>query len=235
MNVRPAPDRASPHASTASSGDSEVAHMDGRPHSTGVPPVPGGAPPRDPGEFRAEDGFVQLVSTLFAEHRERLVGVAERVLVERGAAEDVVQEVALAVLELGPDHYDRLRPSYLVTAVRRRAMNRRRADANQRDARERVGVEIGLLHQPPPDPWRSMERECARELLDAAVAELPSWLREVFVLTEQRGLSHREAGAALGLSRRTVGEAAYRARRAVRESLRDRGVQSLPDVGDWSP
>ena len=145
-----------------------------------------------------------------------LVGVAERMLRDRAVAEELAQEVMLALwrrrAELAAD--EALGP-YLVRAVRNRALNHlRHLHIERRDAVHAAG--------PTEAPARGAAPVVAEELaaaLGRAVEALPPRCREVFTLSRSGGLSYAEIGARLGISVKTVEAQMGRALRALRADL----------------
>lgn len=98
-----------------------------------------------------------------------------------------------------------------------------------RDFGRRQKVSRLLFGPPPPsepaapawleDEARASERRLAR--LERAITELPAGLKEPLILTALEGLSHAEAGEALGLSAKAVEVRVYRARKQIASGLPD--------------
>lgn len=162
---------------------------------------------------------------IFRAYYAALVGAAERVLADRAAAEDVVQEVLLELwkrrtsLPAGV----RLR-SYLFQSARNRAFNHLR--------HLRV-VRQGEPHAPAPWGAPATEAGAAAGELDAAarraLAELPDEVRETFLLNRVDGLTYAEVALTLEISVKTVEARMGRALRLLRERL----AAWLPEGGGW--
>lgn len=145
-----------------------------------------------------------------------LVGVAERMLRDRAVAEELAQEVMLALWrrreEMSPD--EALGP-YLVRAVRNRALNHlRHLNIERRDAVHATGP----TEAAPRGAGPVVAEELA-QALERSVTALPPRCREVFTLSRARGLSYAEIAAQLGISIKTVEAQMGRALRALRTDL----------------
>jgi len=100
--------------------------------------------------------------------------------------------------------------------VRNRSRNRRR----DRKARRHVALDESLLPD-GPSPERDAEREQLRARLLAALARLPEDRREVVLLHDLEGWTHREIAQRLDLPQGTVRSHLHYARRAMRAQLRE--------------
>jgi RNA polymerase sigma-70 factor (ECF subfamily) len=130
------------------------------------------------------------------------------------AAEDVTQEVCLAVLTALPRYQDMGRPfaSFVFGIASHKV-----ADAWRSAARMAIPTEDlpdGPDDQPGPEEAAvaSLEAQRARALL----ARLPGHLRELLMLRVLAGLSAEETGAALGMSAGAVRVAQHRALATLR-------------------
>jgi len=160
----------------------------------------------------------------FHAHHERMVLTAQQVLRDRGAAEDVVQDVFLQ-LWLAPDRYDPRRGrlgSYLTMLVRHRALDRWRSRTVNGNAVERLAEQIAA-HAAPDDSAadRVIRRETARAVR-SAVAALPPAQREAILLTYGAGLSVPDVATATSAPLGT-------AKSRIRLGLRAAGRQLAAD------
>ena len=152
-------------------------------------------------------------------HRDGMILTAQQVLRDRGAAEDVVQDVFLQ-LWLSPNRYDPSRGrlgSYLTMLVRHRALDRWRSRAVAGGAVDRLADQIAV-HAAPDDSAsdRVMRRETARTVRDA-VALLPPAQREALLLTYGAGLSVPEVATVTSCP---LGTAKSRVRLGLRAAAR---------------
>jgi RNA polymerase sigma-19 factor, ECF subfamily len=151
---------------------------------------------------------------LFRMYYAALVAFAAGIVGSTDAAEDVTQEVFVAVwrrrAEMPPEAVSR---AYLYKAVRHRALNAVRHDRIARDAAEPVehlyvaSADEGLMQG---------ELEAA---VKAAISRLPDRSRLMFTLSRDEGLTYAEIASVTGVSVKTVETQMGRALRALRHSL----------------
>ena len=170
----------------------------------------------------------QLVARLRGGSREAAGRLAERylrpgravalaIVGDLAAAEDVAQDAFVYAIE----RIDDLRQperfgGWLMQIVRNRSRNHVRDRKSDRHVTlDRVAFRSGA-----PSPEREAERTELRELLLAALAELPEERREVVLLHDLEGWTHREIAERLGLPPGTVRSHLHYPRRAMRERLR---------------
>jgi len=158
------------------------------------------------------DAFERLFRSWYA----RLTSYAANLTAQRDAAEDVVQEVFVAVWarrESLPD-FEKL-PGYLHRAVRNRSLNHLR---QQRTAGRWLA---GQEPDPgvPPVAESALVGAEAVQRVRAALAALPPRTREVFLLSRDQGLTYPAIAETLGISVKTVETLMSRALRSLRESL----------------
>jgi RNA polymerase sigma-70 factor (sigma-E family) len=154
------------------------------------------------------------LANAFCSHQAELVRLAAFILGDRGAGEDVVQDVFVRVYQrervLADDPLPYLRRSVVNgcrTVLRRRLLIRRHAEKHS-PAPPLTVEEAALL---------SEER---REVL-AALGALTPRRREVLVLRYYLGLSEDEIAATLGISPGTVKSSAARGLAALARALKE--------------
>jgi RNA polymerase sigma-70 factor, ECF subfamily len=160
----------------------------------------------DPGAFDA----------LVRRHLEPAVRLATRLLGgDEDAAEDVVQESFLAVLE-AVDTFDPERPfaPWFYRIVANRCSNARRTQS-------RRGTEAlsPTLESERPGPDREADRSALRSRLRAGLERLPERQREVLVLYDVEGFAGPEIAELLEISPGTVRWHLHQARAAMRAIL----------------
>ena len=139
----------------------------------------------------------------YREHRGPALAAAQRVLHDRAAAEDVVQDV-FAQLWRRPRTFDERRGSlrsYITMLARSRAIDRWRSQAVQDSLVERLGPDSAT--QEPSASDRVIERERRTEVV-ALVDRLPAVQREAIVLAFGAGLTSGEIAAAVGVPHGTA-------------------------------
>ncbi|HUD37431.1 MAG TPA: sigma-70 family RNA polymerase sigma factor [Streptosporangiaceae bacterium] len=156
-----------------------------------------------------------LVAELHRAHALTLVRLANLLLRDPQAAEDVVQDAFIGLYRALPrlkDHGE-IQP-YLRAAV----INRARSVLRSRSRALRRAV----LHEPPGRSAEAVVLEDAdRAEVMTAVARLPRRAREVLVLRYYLDLTDTEIAAALGVSRGTVSSTASRAIAALARDLKE--------------
>ena len=146
-----------------------------------------------------------------------LVGVADRMLRDTAAAEELAQDVLLELWRrrASLDTGDEPGP-YLIRAVRNRTLNRlRHARVAQRAAPLLAVDETSTAAGPAAE---AVESELA-VAIGAAVAALPPGCRQVFLLSRSEGLRYADIAARLGISPKTVEAQMGRALRLLRARL----------------
>jgi len=153
---------------------------------------------------RIRSGDVDAFERVFRGYYASLCTVVNSYVRSRDVAEEVVQDLLLAVWKRRAqlDLRDSLRV-YLFKAARNRALNcMRRVRRENAWARHPAGP-AASAHQLPD----AQERLESRELLTAiaaAIAALPDRRRLAFQLTQQVRLSHAEAAAVMAVSVKTI-------------------------------
>ncbi|HVZ75144.1 MAG TPA: RNA polymerase sigma factor [Polyangia bacterium] len=164
------------------------------------------------GAARAYDRWHQRVRVL-----------ARRLLGDSASAEDVVQEVFVAL----PSAARRFRggapafEAFVLGIAVKRARRHQRAAARRRRACERLAGENA--HAPRTPEQDAYRRELG-ERLSSALAELSHDHRAAFVLCEIEGLAAAEAALVVGAPEATVRTRLFHARRRLRELLSGEGA-----------
>jgi len=168
------------------------------------------------------------IARLFTDHRDSLLARARRILRSEADAEDVVQEVMLAVLR-GPDLLSGVERvlGWLMTLVHRRAVDLVRRNARHRRLEGDDEV-AGFLHRDDvADPEAS---EAAAQAIAAALAELPDEQARAFAASALEGKTFREMSEQTGTPAGTLMARKKRAADHIRARLREWGFR-VPDRG----
>ena len=165
---------------------------------------------------RLREGDEAAFDTIFRTWYEPLVALGDRMLRDRAAAEEIVQEVMLELWR----RRDRLSTegsaqAYLFTATRNRVLNYLR----HLRVREK-GEPFLLLDETAPDRADSGAVESEIEVaIRGAITELPPRCREVFELSRIQGLKYSEIAQTLGVSVKAVEAQIGKALKLLRERL----------------
>lgn len=166
------------------------------------------------------DSSEALVHAVYSEHGRAMLVYATRLLDDRAAAEDVVQEALIRAWR-NPDVLTNGRGSvrgWLLTVVRNIVIDRVRA----RDARP---PEVAEEPDRPPVARDHSDAVAASVTVHAALGGLSEEHRAVLEQVYLHGRNLEEAAAVLGVPKGTVKSRSYYALRALRTALERDGGQ----------
>jgi RNA polymerase sigma-70 factor, ECF subfamily len=186
--------------------------------------------------FRLRNGDEQAFATLYRRRQGSIYRFALHMSNAPAAAEDITQEVFLALLreECGYDRERGTLSGYLFGIARKlvlRNLERGRADVPLESENDEVAPrELAVID----DPLAGLTKHEAIEGLRRAVHALPRRYREVVVLCDLEELDYAEAAVALGCPIGTVRSRMHRARALLLEKLnQDRKPRLAVDA--WKP
>lgn len=157
-----------------------------------------------------ERGHHAMVEDLFQQAYGELVGLAALVLHDRAAAEDVVQDAFAGLYRRGGLDD----PDGGIGYLRRAVVNQCRGRLRRRAVADRPRAVPPAAGDGDPVGADAVADDDARAVADA-LAGLPLRERECVVAGLMLGLSHTEAGVALGLSPGSVKTHVHRGRRRL--------------------
>ena len=144
-----------------------------------------------------EDAFCELYAT----YKNRLIYFAMRFLKSREYAEDVFQDAFTVVWQsrrfINPDS------SYLYTIMRNRILNQLRNAANEEKLKESI---LSQALDYTEDTKREVMLNDLKSLISNALQQLTPRQREIFEMSREAQLSHKEIADKLGISVNTVQE-----------------------------
>lgn len=185
---------------------------------------------------RALSGDGVAFATLYRRRQAGLYRFALQMCGSEAAAEDVVQEVFVALLRDG-SRFDAGRgalSSYLYGIARKQVLRRLEKErsfvalANEQEQAESADA----LPSTRPDPLAEFAESELVERVRGAVLTLPAHYREVVVLCELHEMSYAEAACVLGCAVGTVRSRLHRARAMLCERLRVFDAQRGEAAGD---
>lgn len=165
-----------------------------------------------PARTRALDGLV-------ASERPRMVAIAERILGDRSAAEDVAQDVFAGLTRSG--RLASIAPGWLHAAAAHRAYNALRAERRRRDreaACRRLAPAGMGAEAAADDPAILAERADERRRVRAALARIGPKHAAILAL-RYGGLRYAEIAASLDIGITSVGTRLARAEAALAKEL----------------
>ena len=158
---------------------------------------------------RVRAGDALALEVIFTAYRRELCVSAERITRSAEIAEEVVQDVFLAIWT-GRSHW-RITTSlaaYLHRSVHnvatRAVSSRTRGGSSGEDLVAASLSDPGRFQDRTPNPDVAAERVELADAVKSAVEEMPTRAREVFLLSREKELTNREIAAQLGLSTKTV-------------------------------
>ena len=164
---------------------------------------------------RLRSGEHAAFETLFRAHYAGLVGLADSIVRDRGAAEELAQDVMLELWRRRETlAIETTVKAYLFRAARNRALNWVR---HQRTA-ERLTPPPDERGPFPPADVELLEGEIQQALREA-VSTLPERCRQVFELSRVHGLTYPEIAQSMEISVKTVEAQMGKALRVLRERL----------------
>ena len=147
-----------------------------------------------------EDAFCELYAT----YNNRLIYFAMRFLKSREYAEDVFQDAFTVVWQsrrfINPDASF---SSYLYTIMRNRILNQLRNAANEEKLKESI---LSQALDYTEDTKREVMLNDLKSLISHALQQLTPRQREIFEMSREAQLSHKEIADKLGISVNTVQE-----------------------------
>lgn len=147
-----------------------------------------------------EDAFCELYAT----YKNRLIYFAMRFLKSREYAEDVFQDAFTVVWQsrrfINPDASF---SSYLYTIMRNRILNQLRNSANEEKLKESI---LSQALDYTEDTKREVMLNDLKSLISNALQQLTPRQREIFEMSREAQLSHKEIADKLGISVNTVQE-----------------------------
>ena len=147
-----------------------------------------------------EDAFCEL----YAAYKNRLIYFAMRFLKSREYAEDVFQDAFTVVWQsrrfIDPDASF---SSYLYTIIRNRLLNQLRDAANEEKLKESI---LSQALDYTDDTKREVMLNDLKFIISRALEQLTPRQREIFEMSREAQLSHKEIAGELGMSVNTVQE-----------------------------
>jgi RNA polymerase sigma-70 factor, ECF subfamily len=195
---------------------------DARPRHDQSSPSPLSGPDETALVAAVRNGDRGALESIYRAYYQRLVGFVYAYIKSEPVAEELVQELFLAIWR----HRERweihttLR-AYLFKSARNRALNQLKHEgvttvACESAVAERRTIAMG---EAPPDPMQVIEADELATAAQRAIARLPPRCRMAFTLCRAQGLSYAETAQVMGISEHTVKVQMTRALTALRSGL----------------
>jgi RNA polymerase sigma-70 factor (ECF subfamily) len=148
------------------------------------------------------------------------LGVAVRMLGDRGEAEDLAQDVFVKVFRALKDfQHEALFTTWLYRVTANSCLNQIQKRKQERSM-SRVLDDPEAHPDPAANPQRVLEEKQAKLLVERAIRELPSDQRVVLLLRDIEGLSYEDIAESLGIELGTVRSRLHRARLQIKNKIR---------------
>ncbi|MCI0439851.1 MAG: sigma-70 family RNA polymerase sigma factor [Chloroflexi bacterium] len=173
--------------------------------------------------FQRKD--LDALAAFYDRHARAALAVAYRVLGDRGAAEDVVQEAFIALWR-SAESFDPDRGavrSWFLSIVRHRAIDVTRGRAF---GKERISLDDAQIEPRYPDAWQQTAASLEKERILKAMDELPQEQREAVTLAYFDGYTQQEIAERAGVP---IGTIKGRMRLAMKKL---RGILTESDTGE---
>lgn len=185
----------------------------------------GGDAPEEDGHMAAQlqRGDASGVEAIYDKYGRLAYGLAYRILNDRTAAEDVVQESFIGLWR-NARSYDAQRGnlrSWLLSIVRNRAIDRLRGATRMRAETEIESMERLL---DVPDAWEAVAAHLERKEIRAGFQQLPPAQRQTLELAYFGGYTHLEIAGRMGVPLGTVKGRMRMGLEKMRSFLQGRGV-----------
>lgn len=162
-------------------------------------------------------GSRESYTTIYYRYSELLFRHAYNMLEDRAEAEDVIQEVFMMLWTKRAELVAaRSLSAYLYSSVRNRILNH---ITHQKVIDKYID---SLLTRPEAAGYTSDEKLLEKELaviIEKEIKAMPPKMREIFLLSREQQLSHRDIGELLNISDKTVKQQVYKAVKQLKERI----------------
>ena len=177
---------------------------------------------------RVRGGETWLYELLMRRYNQRLFRITRSVLNDSAEAQDVMQDAWVRAYKHLDQFAGKAKFATWVTRIAlyealARARVRRRSDGQEL-------LDMGIFESKQRSPERQALDSELRDLLEAAIDELPEVYRSVFMLREIESLSTAETAECLDLSEEAVKTRLHRSRAILRRILFERAGMATADT-----
>ena len=172
---------------------------------------------------RFQGGDRSVFNQLVPKYRNRVMGIATRMLGDRVEAEDLAQDVFVKVYHgLQGFQGESLFSTWLYRITANSCLNHRKRRRRETQISDGADDPELTLSDPSSDPHHLLEQKELKIVLEKSIQSLPEEQRIVLILRDIEGLSYEAVAASLGLELGTVRSRLHRARLQVQVSIREK-------------
>lgn len=172
---------------------------------------------------RFQEGDRSVFNQLVPKYRNRVMGIATRMLGDRVEAEDLAQDVFVKVYHgLQGFQGESLFSTWLYRITANSCLNHRKRRRRETQISDGADDPELTLSDPSSDPHHLLEQKELKIVLEKTIQSLPEEQRIVLILRDIEGLSYEGIAASLGLELGTVRSRLHRARLQVQASIREK-------------
>ncbi|MBI2347253.1 MAG: sigma-70 family RNA polymerase sigma factor [Deltaproteobacteria bacterium] len=172
---------------------------------------------------RIQNGDRPAFNQLVLKYRNRVMGIAARMLGDRGEAEELAQDVFVKVYRaLGDFQGAALFSTWLFRVTVNSCLNHRRKRRAEVRILDGAGDAALAVADPSSNPHQLLEQKELRIALEKSIQSLPEEQRIVLILRDVEGLSYEEIADSLELELGTVRSRLHRARLQVQAGIREK-------------
>jgi len=176
----------------------------------------------------AREGDRSAFNALVTKYRNRVLGIAARMLSDRAEAEDLAQDVFVkAYRSLRDFHGNALFTTWLYRIAANSCLNHNQRLKRQRRFTE-AAVDSEIAGDGALDPHGLLEKKQLKALLEGAIRSLPEERRIVLILRDIEGQTYEEIAECLGIELGTVRSRLHRARAEVQAIIRASAATPKP-------
>jgi RNA polymerase sigma-70 factor (ECF subfamily) len=177
--------------------------------------------------LRFKEGDAEAFDRLFARHMRPVINFAFRFVRDRGAAEELAQEVFLRVYEAAANYEVQAKfTTWLYKIATNVCLNEIRKPHIRAAMKNtgRDGDDVSLAHLDtcgiPASPDRLLEQESIARALRRALEQVPEKQRIAFILSKYQELSYMQVAEIMKISEKAVKSLIHRAKETLAEKLK---------------
>jgi RNA polymerase sigma-70 factor (ECF subfamily) len=172
--------------------------------------------------WRFKGGDRSAFNQLVLKYRNRVMGIATRMLGDRVEAEDLAQDVFVKVYHgLQGFQGKSLFSTWLYRVTANSCLNHRKKRKREVQVIEAIDDPDPIPSDGASNPHTLLEEKELSAFLEKAIGALPEEQRMVLILRDIEGLSYEEIADSLGLEMGTVRSRLHRARMLVQASIKE--------------